>query len=308
MRRPLQAISATLLATLAVAAPAGASDHLMKINEILPGGSGGAQFVELLDPLVEPFTAPPYKLIVYSSSGAVVGKVALPQADLVAAGTSPYVLANPAQGGTPDALLPVALPTTSGQVCYTRGDAETKIHCVSYGCPAIAPFPSEAGSKSALSFGAGESLQRQPGGNFGPGAPTPDAANSSFPPEPCGAEAVPGPGGGGPDNTRPVVTLGGKKRQRLSTLAVTVTVNEKGTMLARGLVKIGKRKLALRKVKRAVSAGKKIKVRLRLSRNGATAVRAALRQGRRVTASVRVAATDASGNAGGERRRIRVIA
>ncbi|MGH8571394.1 MAG: hypothetical protein ACREX8_02310, partial [Gammaproteobacteria bacterium] len=139
MRRPLQALPPALLAALALAAPAGASDHLMKINEILPAGAGGAQFVELRDTSPEPFLSPPYRLVLYSSSGAVAGRVALPQAELAATGTSPYLVANT---GTPDEPLSVPLPASSGQVCFTRGAAEMKIHCVSYGCPAFAPFTS----------------------------------------------------------------------------------------------------------------------------------------------------------------------
>jgi len=304
MRRSLQALSATILGTLALAGPAGASDHLMRINEILPAGPGGAQFVEMRDTAPEPFPLPPYKLIVYSASGAEVGQVQLPQADLVANGTSPYLVANAAQGGTPDEPLTVSLPASSGQVCYTRGVADIKIHCVSYGCPSPAPFDSEGTSRQALGFGAGQSLQRQESGAFGPGVPTPDAANSSLAPVPCG---VPVPGlGGGPDNTRPVATLGGKRRQRLSKLTVTITVNEDGTVVARGYVKVGRRKLALRKVKRTVHAGRKIRIRLKLPRRASATVRVALRHGHTATALVKVRATDGSGNASGEKRTIRV--
>ena len=304
MRRSVQALSAAVLTTLALAVPAGASDHLMRINEILPSGPGGAQFVEMRDTSPEPFPLPPYKLIVYSSSGEVVGRVPLPEGELAAAGTSPYLVANGAQGGTPDEPLSVTLPATSGQVCYTRLPAEVKIHCVSYGCPSPTPFDSEGGSRQALSFGSGQSLQRQESGAFGPGVPTPDAANSSLPVVPCG---IPVPGlGGGPDNTRPIAKLGGKRRQRLSKLTVTVTVNEDGSVVTRGYVKVGRRKLAFRKVKRTVRAGRKISVRLKLSRRARATVRVALRHGRRATALVKVRATDGSGNASGEKRTIRV--
>ena len=304
MRRPLQALSAAVLATLALAAPAGASDHLMRINEILPSGPGGAQFVEMRDTSPEPFSFPPYKLIVYSSSGEVVGRIPLPEAELAATGTSPYLVANGAQGGTPDEPLSVSLPASSGQVCYTRGAAEMKIHCVSHGCPAFTPFDSEGPSRAALSFGSGQSLQRQESGGFGPGVPTPDAANSSLPAVPCGSP-VPALGGG-PDNTEPVAKLGGKRRQRLAKLSVTVTVNETGTVVVQGYVRVGGHKLALRKVKRAVHAGRKLEVGLKLSRRARATVRAALRQGHRATALVKARATDGAGNASGEKRTIRV--
>jgi hypothetical protein len=179
-----------------------------------------------------------------------------------------------------------------------------KIHCVSYGCPAFAPFDSEGTSRAALSFRSGQSLQRQESGAFGPGVPTPDAANSSLPAVPCG---MPVPGlGGGPDNTKPVAKLGGKRRQRLSNLSVTVTVNEDGTVVAGGYVKVGTRKLALKKVKRTVHAGRKLEIGLKLSRRARATVRVALRHGHRATALVKVKATDGSGNASGEKRTIRV--
>src|SRR5688500_5502304 len=85
--------SAAVLATLFLAAPASASDHLMKVNEILPSGAGGAQFVELLDPAPEPFGAPPYRLVVHAPSGAVLGRHTLVTAQL-AGNTAPYLVAN----------------------------------------------------------------------------------------------------------------------------------------------------------------------------------------------------------------------
>src|SRR5688572_989292 len=126
MRHPLQTLGLLVLIACAsafAAAPARASDHLLKINEIFVGSPGGPQFVELLDEVAEPFAAPPYKLVVHNSSGGVVGKVTLPEAELAATGSSPYLVANAAQGGTPDELLTVTLPAT-GQVCFTRGVGE----------------------------------------------------------------------------------------------------------------------------------------------------------------------------------------
>lgn len=304
MRRLPHALALALLASLALALPARASDHLMRINEVFPGSPGGPQFVELLDSYPEPFPSGPYKLIVYTATGATVGRVLLPQSELIATGTSPYLVANAAHGGLPDEPLTVALPA-AGQLCYTRGEAETKIHCVSYGCPGRLPFNSEAGSEVIGYIGATWSGQRQEGGHFGVGRPTPDAANARLSSVPCEAPA-PDPFGG-VDRTKPVAKLGGRRRQRLSKLAVTVTVDEDATVTARGSVRAGRRRLALKRIRRAVRAGRKATLRLKLSRRARGAVRAALRRRRKVAASVTVTVTDGSGNASTTKRAVRVL-
>jgi hypothetical protein len=295
-----------LIACACSAAPARASDHLLKINEIFVGSAGGPQFVELLDEVAEPFAAPPYKLVVHNSSGGVVGKVTLPEAELAATGTSPYLVANAAQGGTPNEPLTVTLPGT-GQLCFTRGAAEARIHCVSYGCPITSPFPSEGGSATVSAMFPSSSAQRQANGSFGVGPPTPDAANTLHPMVPCGTPAPPGGNPLAADRTKPVAKLGGKRRQRLRKLSVAVTVNENATVRASGSVRIGKRKLAIKKVKRSVRAGKKVILRLRLSRRARTSVMAALLRGTRARATVSVTATDAARNSTKKKRTIRVL-
>jgi hypothetical protein len=288
------------------AVPARASDHLLKINEIFVGSAGGPQFVELLDEVAEPFAAPPYKLVVHNSSGGVVGKVTLPEGELAATGTSPYLVANAAQVGTPNEPLTVTLPA-AGQVCFTRGAAETRIHCVSYGCSSGSPFPSEAGSAIVFSMFSSWSAQRQANGSFGVGPPTPDAANTPHSMVTCGH--LPPPGGNplSADKTKPVAKLGGKRRQRLRKLSVAITVNENATVRASGSVRMGKRKLALKKVKRSVRAGKKVILRLGLSRKARASVLAALLRGSRARATVSVTATDAARNVTEKKRTIRVL-
>ena len=292
---------------LCVAVPAGASDHLMTINEILPSGPVGAQFVELVDPAAEPFPFPPYRLIVYSPSGGLLGKVNLPEAELAAMGTSPYLVANAAQGGAPDELLTVALPS-AGQVCFTRGPSEQRIHCVSYGCPAFHPFASERGSSAALGYSGPWSLQRQASESYGTGDPTPDLPNGNHPSLPCGQPPFPiRPPTPAVDRTRPATVLSARRRQRLSRLSVTVSVNERALVVASGTVSVGTRRFRLKLVKRVVPAQGRTVLRLRLSRRARSAVRAGLGEGRRARASVKVTATDGSNNTSTERRRFRVI-
>jgi hypothetical protein len=309
MRRAIQTLGLAVCCSFIFTAPASSSDHLLKINEIFVGTPGGAQFVELFDSSVEPFLNGPYKLVVYDGSGTAVGRTTLPSAELAATGGTPYLVANAAQGGTPDEMLTATLPAR-GQICYTRGVTETKIHCVAYGCPLLSPFTSESGSDVSGAIGPAQSAQRQANGSYGVGPPTPDAANAALVPVPCPGGGSGGGGGGGgtgADKTKPVLKLGGKRRQQLSKLAVLVRVNETSSVLARGSVKLGKRKLALKKVRRTVHPGKKVKLRLRLSHSGKTAALAALDSGRNLRASVRVTATDASKNASRKTRTIRVV-
>lgn len=303
VRRVRRTLSIAPLLAALLAAPAGASDHLMKVNEILPQGELGAQFVELLDPVGEPFPSPPYKLIVYSQTGALLGKVTLPEAELTATGTSPYLVANNAYAGARDEQLTVSLPI-DGQVCFTRGAAETRIHCVAWGCDATSVLPSEGGSILARTNVSGNwSLQLDSRGTYGAGPPTPDFPNQSLAPvvcEPPAPPVVP------PDRTSPAITLGGKRRQRLSRLSVTVTVDERSTVVATGSVKVGRRRRALRKVRRVVPARTKVVLRLKLPRRARSAVRAALARGRSATAAVKVEATDASGNSTTKKRTIKI--
>jgi hypothetical protein len=54
-----------------------------------------------------------------------------------------------------------------------------------------------------------------------------------------------------------------------------------------------------------VGANARVKVRLRASHRALRAMRAALRRGRRVTATLSVTGRDAAGNAGSAKRRVR---
>src|SRR5438094_9097346 len=71
-------VLALLSACAVLAAPAEATFHLEKVNEVMLASASGdstVQFVELFDPSSEPFppTSGPYKLIVYDAAGAQVG-------------------------------------------------------------------------------------------------------------------------------------------------------------------------------------------------------------------------------------------
>ncbi len=113
-------------------------------------------------------------------------------------------------------------------------------------------------------------------------------------------------GGGTVDRRKPKQTLGGRTRQKLKGLAVTVRVDEAARVVATGSVRFGKRKLSLTRVTRNVKAGQKATLKLKLSRKRARAVRAALRARRRVTVKLKISARDAGGNVGVARRSIRL--
>ncbi len=71
MRRTM----ALAIASLAVCAtPAAASEHLMIVNEVglSEGGDTSKQFIELIDPVDEPFPNPSYGVAGHNGAGASV--------------------------------------------------------------------------------------------------------------------------------------------------------------------------------------------------------------------------------------------
>jgi hypothetical protein len=149
--RTIRIITAAVFVVLLGAVPAQASFHLMRVNEVMlsTGGNAGAQFVELIDPVDEPFPsgAGPYKVVVYDASGARLGAHTISTALLQGRdNTQPLLISTAASdaalGVTGDESLDVALPAT-GQLCYTAGSSESAVDCVAWGCiatPAASPL------------------------------------------------------------------------------------------------------------------------------------------------------------------------
>jgi len=182
MRTTTAALLVALVATLAVAAsPASASFHLMKVSEVQlsRGGDATAQFVELQDSSDEPFpsSSGPYKVVVYDAAGAKVAAHDIGSAlENPTDASQPFLIATAtASGVTPDQALSVALPAGAGQVCFTNGPSESKVHCIAYGCVTTVVGSADRGPVPP----DGQSLQRQAGGALQLAAPTPDAANSA---------------------------------------------------------------------------------------------------------------------------------
>jgi hypothetical protein len=205
MRTPL-----VTFGLLLVAAPAHASQHLMKVNEVFLDDGSGAQYVELNDSAAEPFLNS-YELHVYDADGVEVGSVPLPA---VAANQVFYMVANSAavlafglgDPGANDAELTVTLPA-EGEACFETTTG-TRIHCVAWGCV----NPPVGVPQLGAAPGTGMSLSRPAAGAvYQITTPTPGAANATGtadPPCPTAPDAGPAPdaalgpdggGGGGGD-------------------------------------------------------------------------------------------------------------
>jgi hypothetical protein len=265
------------LLVLAVAGPARASEHDMRVNEVATslGGNPAAQFVELLDPLNEPFPNPPYKLAIYDAAGNPGTVVGLgDNASIVDSGT-PMLIASAAAGfGNADKTATLNLPA-SGQACFESSSLVTfRIHCMSWGTITNPVSPGYGGpTTTGAAPPDGQSLQRCPAGAV-VASPTPKAANS------C------------PDTTKPRATLttAAQKLGRVisSGYKLKVKSNEKGKARAQ-LVRQGK---VLRTSTKSLSAGVAKAFTLALPR----ATKLALAGARSATFTVKLRVTDAAGN------------
>lgn len=193
---------------LASAAPALAADHLMKVGEVMlanAGGSNTVQFIELEDPIAEPFPFAPYVLVVYNAAGTAQTTYTLTLPN----GTQRYTLATAqAQtdlGFTAQQTLTATLPT-DGQACFRRnGGTPQNIHCFAWGT--ITTIIPGGTMNNGASPSNGMSVQRV-GGTYVVAAPTPNAANSGgtvdmpmvdAPPVPDAGVMIDAPSTGTPD-------------------------------------------------------------------------------------------------------------
>jgi glucose/arabinose dehydrogenase len=117
---------------------------------------------------------------------------------------------------------------------------------------------------------------------------------------PCGAA---GPGGGtgnGQDVTPPTLRARAKRRQRvlrLGGVVVYVRCGEACSVAAGGRLRVGRRVVRMRRVDRAAQVGRRVRLKVPLTRTGRRVLRRAARRDRLRRASVRVGlrATDAAG-------------
>lgn len=310
MRRGLVPI---LALSVAFAAPAAASDHLMTVSElsVSEGGDQSKRFVELVDPADEPFPAASYGLALFTGAGLFEGSQPIPAAALQALdGGQPYLLAsnNSSAAGIRDQQLTIPLFTTAGQVCFYRNSdptvASNRINCLRYGT--ITGPVSAGATNQGPTPGTGQSLQVC-GSTTVVAAPTPKAANRC-----TGAGGGGGPGGdaGGTtdDNRKPKATLGGRRTQDVDKLAVTVTLDEAGTVSATGTVRVpnSSKTYRFKRARKTASAGRRVTLRLKLSRKAKRAVKRSLRRGRKLRAKLVVTGTDGARNRTTKRKTVRL--
>jgi glucose/arabinose dehydrogenase len=110
-----------------------------------------------------------------------------------------------------------------------------------------------------------------------------------------------GTGAGGGDTRAPRVRIGGRKRQRVARqrgLRIAVSCDETCGATISGKVRIArsKKRYVLKTTTRQLSARKRVKVKLKVSKRARSAIRRALRRHRRVKLGIRVVARDAAAN------------
>lgn len=115
-----------------------------------------------------------------------------------------------------------------------------------------------------------------------------------------------------PDTTAPVIALSGRTTQRADgTVAVSVTSNEIGSGTATGTVIVRRTRrtaasFALGSAVTQLAPNVRARLKLRVPRRARTAIRKALRNGRRVSAVVTVSVRDAAGNSASRNRTVRL--
>ena len=188
LRRVLVLAASLVVAGTVLPAQALAAHHLMVVNEVMTsyGGNPNAQFIEILDPFNEPFPATPYRLVVYDANGVRLGAHDLGGDAQIVDNNVPMLISTPAAdvalGSTGDQALSVPLPVGAGQISFTTGTGETKIHTLTYGCISN---PVTGGTRDAGPQPLdGQSTQRQGAGAAPPqsvtrGTPTPKSANTA---------------------------------------------------------------------------------------------------------------------------------
>ncbi|MDB4961211.1 MAG: hypothetical protein JWP01_1210 [Myxococcales bacterium] len=164
---------------VAHAAPALASDHIMKVGEVMLANSSGStavQFIELEDP-GEPFPAPPYVVEIFGPAGGAplitysttIGNAALTRYTLATAQAQTEL------GFVAQTTLTATLPT-NGQACFTRMITPDRIHCFAWGT--VTTVVAGSTMNAGASPGNGMSVQRVAGA-YVVAAPTPGAVNSN---------------------------------------------------------------------------------------------------------------------------------
>jgi hypothetical protein len=116
-------------------------------------------------------------------------------------------------------------------------------------------------------------------------------------------------GGGATDTSPPIERVALKRKQDVDRLVLFVRSNEDAIVTVRATVSVpaaAARTVRFKAVRKAVTAGKRKKIRLRLSRRRKKLVKRALHSGRKLKAKITVTAKDAAGNTTVKKRRVRL--
>jgi hypothetical protein len=293
-----------------LAAPASATFHLNKVNEVLLASSSGdasVQFVEFLNQGDSSETYPPtfgpYKFVVYDAAGNMLGEQVLsgPALSSARAAGRPYLVstaaADAAFGVTGDERLDVTLPQGAGQACFVATVQGEAYSCLTWGRLTKAVPTNQnfgTGSANGAAPPPGESAQRQPDDTIQSAPPTPKAANRA------GTTTAPAPtppfAGVSATASRVKVDRTGRARVPLRCPAGTNgSCKSRLTLKHRGKT-IGRASLRL-------SPGRTRTVKVKLSR----AARRKLARRGRLRARARVAAEDAIGQNKTTSRRVTLI-
>ena len=128
------------------------------------------------------------------------------------------------------------------------------------------------------------------------------------PPPDGGGDPPPPDDGGQADTSAATVSLRAGKRQDIDKLSVSVTLNESASVVATATVNVpGASKVhKFKRVSKSVAANKRTKFNLKLSKKSLRTAKRALKRRKKLTAKVRVVATDGGGNKSSKRSSIRL--
>jgi hypothetical protein len=311
VRKGTAVLTLALGGLAALAAPAQATFHLNKVNEVMLASSGGdatLQFVELLDRggSEEAFTPvfAPYKLVIYDAAANKLGEHSLDANGLRAAASAghEYLIsttqADTAFGVVGDERLDVSLPRSAGQACFEANPSPPAFSCLTWGA-ITKPVPTNSmgtGSANGPVPPDGASDQRQADDSVVAATPTPKARNHSATP---GTPGLATPFSGLTIASRTAkVSRSGRVAVRLRCPAGT-NGSCKGRLTLRAL----RGHATFGRASFKIAASKSATVRVKLSR----AARRRLRRHRRLTVSARVTAHDAAGTPRTSTRRLTLI-
>jgi hypothetical protein len=287
-----------LVALLALAAPAQATEHRMKVNEVGLSVEGG-RYVELLDVFGEPFPSLTYKVAVYDGAGNPVGSTDIPKTT-ISGRTTPVLVASQATvgGQNRDVTLTAPLPA-DGQACFESNT--TKIACMSWGTVTTKVMAMYETMATGASPPAGKSLQRCESGAV-VNDPTPKAENNCTTGGGSGGGGGGGTGGSTTDTTKPRATLSARVQKLGAVLAFGYKFKVKSDEKAKARAQLLRKGKVLLTSTKSLTAG----VFKAFSLRPPKATRDALKRKQSATFVLKIRVTDVAGNVRNVTRTLRL--